>query len=319
MKLYCFLFIIIVLLIIYDNYKMYEGNDEGVYDTKTGDKLGTYDQSELNKEANMGSLMDELAGGEIPFAKKYLPVGSYTDDAKCKPYSDVKGTKDSSCVDTAGLKEQSTTKPNSKWVMGSGYTKKISAAEAAAGDAAMGAVVGSLIPGVGTLAGAAVGGLIGAASGGETVTSDEKKRCMDCLQCSYNNALPREFYGYMCDGIEVCLDDPETYVEDSIPAIHAYNNVDWDKACDKPTCPDGGPYTDNCKNPLQNGVCHIIVDGPSSIYDMLLLPKKPDSIECAVKIEAQDKENEAASLVTSGGSTVSNLANKAEDAISSVF
>ena len=69
MKLYCFLFIIIVLLIIYDNYKMYEGNDEGVYDTKTGDKLGTYDQSELNKEANMGSLMDELAGGEIPLLK----------------------------------------------------------------------------------------------------------------------------------------------------------------------------------------------------------------------------------------------------------
>ena len=140
---------------------------------------------------------------------------------------------------------------------------------------------------------------------------------MDCLQCSFNNALPREFYGYMCDAIEVCLDDPEKYVEDPIPAIHAYNNVDWDKVCDKPNCPDDGPYTDDCKNPLQNGVCHIIIDGPSSIYDMLLLTKKVDSIKCTAKIEAQNLENKN-KLLSKGGSFLGKMEDKGKKFLKNV-
>jgi hypothetical protein len=308
MKLYCFLLVIILVFLVYDN-KLYEGGPgDGAYDPSVRDKTGTYKTDELDKEAGRGTFAERF-GGEIPFIGKWIPTGDNVEDNTCK---DFVNTKDCG-IDGATVSHQSLTHQNRNWFMGShscpGATdEKVRTCKAPAASYATamaeGAVVGTFLPGVGTLVGAGLGALAAYEASGRSYDTKEKRNCMNCLKCKDNFAFIEPFYGHLCDAIAVCGDDTggkaqNAYILSSDPYVYAYNNTTWD-LCDKlkDCLPDASVETKqsgSCLNPLQKLTCAALND--NTFLETLLLFKKPESISCYAQIEIQEKENEARRLL----------------------
>jgi hypothetical protein len=116
MKLYCFLLVIILVFLVYDN-KLYEGSN-GQYDTGKDVTKG-YKTGELDNEANRGSEFSKLFGGELPFIGEWIPTGDNIPDTTCSKYNDT----DVCGSDGSGKVKHQTliSNQNSGWSMGGGH------------------------------------------------------------------------------------------------------------------------------------------------------------------------------------------------------
>lgn len=106
----------------------------------------------------------------------------------------------------------------------------------------------------------------------EELTNKKKKDCMRCLKCKDNYAFTDEFYGYMCDAIAGCLDDPSKYEEYNLPYVYAYEDTNFGKACGNKQL-----------NGLQGATCGSLSD--NSFIDLIILMNyKRESVECHADI-----------------------------------
>ena len=113
---------------------------------------------------------------------------------------------------------------------------------------------------------------------------------MDCFTCNTQGVLPHAFYARMCDSLAGCYANPNSYnVEDTLPYVYAFNQndvwennpIDINNITYQIGCGDEGD--DSNKNPLQNISCKGYEYG-ETLIDMMLLTKKPESMECHAKL-----------------------------------
>ena len=257
MKLYCFLLLIILLCLLYDN-NLYEGNN-GEYDTSE-DRTGIYDNSPVDTSGFLSFLNDLGLYGYIADYLPDVPV-----DTTCNAYKDITCTElnytgdwsygdtdgefcspildseDDNCV-ASPSREACVAKPKCQYNSGSA----------------------------------------------------SKKKCMKCFKCKNKGLFIDQFYANMCDSMNACYTDKDVFINEDNPKlayVYAYNNT-YSVGKDD----DNKDYcSQNGLNAAQISICKLLSE--NTTLDTLLIPKKPASALCHTEIYTEEVEDDVLNLL----------------------
>lgn len=98
-----------------------------------------------------------------------------------------------------------------------------------------------------------------------------KDQCTACTMCHGQKAFVPEYYGWYCDALKECVDDPS--LPDTTPFIYAVNSIDWDNVCSNP----------DELNFKQKLTCWIF---QSYLGDMFHLYTMNTSASCTLEVQA---------------------------------
>ena len=237
------------MLVIYDNAKLYEGNDHNIYDT---DRDRQVDYIAPTEQDNV-SFYDTLYNYLYPYVNRILGLGAYCQtDADC-----VDRDEDGNLMNGCSENNECSTESDSSCDQ---YTNEINKSKTCR------EIIGyNTNPDDG---------------GGDNqwnydqdgnvnmAGTDYRNRCAKCMKCKDGGMFPDSFYGYYCDGTVTCIDSPDD-TANSIPYSYAYYSVDWDRSCQDIT---SGRAKLNCSI------------ATSSLFSSYMMTKRFESIGCETDI-----------------------------------
>ena len=130
-----------------------------------------------------------------------------------------------------------------------------------------------------------------------------KDQCTTCAMCHGGQTFVPEYYGWYCDALRSCVDDPTK--PNTKPFIYAVNSVDWDRHCPE----DGGDL-----NYMQRFTCMIFTSFLGDMFDLYTMDQ---SAGCAVDVT--EDELEQVCDENSACSAVGDALGSAGDILSDLF